>query len=264
MLSFCDEYGMIVNQGKTKFMVVNGDDFDKGEIMIGEDIRVEYSDTYWYLGSPVCDDGNMTTIATVHSKDKIKHVFKFFTFLKKNHNMPFILKRKVAEACVLSALIYGTETWLTDNFKQLNILYGRIIRALLGVKHSTPIDLCLIDADINPLKNIIMDRRRTFMVNKVPILTLDDPLGYCLNLTRGIKGRQLKGKTRYQTYTRLNPTLVQHPIYTCHIRDSFRINLSRFILSSHRLRVETGRWTRPLTATEDCVRVVTLSKMRNM
>ena len=99
MLSFCDEYGMIVNQGKTKFMVVNGDDFDKGEIMIGEDIRVEYSDTYWYLGSPVCDDGNMTT------------------------------------------LIYGTETWLTDNFKQLNILYGRIIRALLGVKHSTPIDL---------------------------------------------------------------------------------------------------------------------------
>ena len=268
MLSFCDEYGMIVNQGKTKFMVVNGDDLDKGEIMIG-DIRVEYSDTYWYLGSPVCDDGNMTTIATVHSKDKIKHVFKFFTFLKKNHNMPFILKRKVAEACVLSALIYGTETWLTDNFKQLDILYGRIIRALLGVKHSTPIDLCLIEAGMHPLKNIIMERRRIFMANKVPILTLDDPLGYCLNLTRGIKGRQLRAfrsyegylpintcerirsqgaeKTRYQTYIRLNPTLVQHPIYTCHIRDSFRINVSRFILSSHRLRVETGRWTRPLT-----------------
>ena len=118
----------------------------------------------------------MTTIAT---KDKIKHVFKFFTFLKKNHNMPFILKRKVAEACVLSALIYGTETYLTDNLrKQLDILYGRIIRVLLGVKHSTPIDLCLIEAGMNPLKNIIMDRRRTFMANKVPILTLDDPSRY--------------------------------------------------------------------------------------
>ena len=62
-------------------MVVNGDDLDKGEIMIG-DIRVEYSDTYWYLGWPVCDDGNMTTIATVHSKDKIKHVFKILHVLE--------------------------------------------------------------------------------------------------------------------------------------------------------------------------------------
>ena len=155
MLSFCDEYGMIVNQGKTKSMVVNGDDSDKSEIMIEEYIRVEYSDTYWYIGSPVCDDGNMATIVTVHSKDKIKHVYTFFTFLKNNHNMPFILKGKVAETCVLSALIYGTETWLTDNFKPLPILYGRIIRALLGVKHSIPIDLCLIEAGMNPLKNII-------------------------------------------------------------------------------------------------------------
>ena len=107
-------------------------------------------------------------------------------------------------SCVLSALIYGTETWLTDNFKQLDILYGRIIRALLGVKHSTPIDLCLIEAGMNPLKNIIMERRRIFMANKVPILTLDDPLGYCLNLTRGIKGRQLRAFRSYEGYLPIN------------------------------------------------------------
>ena len=269
LLSFCDEYGMIVNQSKTKFMVVNGAEPDKSEISIGEDIRVEYCDTYWYLGSPICDDGKMSTIATVHSKDKIKHVFKFFTFLKKNYNMPFMLKRKVAEACVLSALLYGTETWLTDNFKQLEILYGRIIRALLGVKSSTPIDLCLIEAGMSPLKNIIMDRRRTFMSDKIPNLTLEDPLGYCLNLTRDIRDYQMRAfrsylgylpidtreristigddKTRYHTYRRLNPSLVQHPVYMCNLRDSLRINVTRFMLSSHRLRVETGRWTRPPT-----------------
>ena len=53
--------------------------------------------------------------------------------------------------------------------------------------------------------------------------------------------------TRSHTYLSLNPGLEVHPIYTdCSttIPDYLRITFTRFRISSHMLRVETGRWSR--------------------
>ena len=53
--------------------------------------------------------------------------------------------------------------------------------------------------------------------------------------------------TRSHTYLSLNPELEVHPIYTdCSttIPDYLRITFTRFRISSHVLRVETGRWSR--------------------
>ena len=52
--------------------------------------------------------------------------------------------------------------------------------------------------------------------------------------------------TRSHIYTALNPSMEVHPIYTDGgaIPDYLRISFTRFRLSSHLLRVETGRWSR--------------------
>ena len=53
--------------------------------------------------------------------------------------------------------------------------------------------------------------------------------------------------TKFQTYISLNPTLEVHPLYTdklAAIPDYLRISFTRFRLSSHMLRIETGRWSR--------------------
>ena len=53
--------------------------------------------------------------------------------------------------------------------------------------------------------------------------------------------------TKSQTYLSLNPTLEVHPLYTdCNrtVPDYLRISFTRFRMSSHMLRVETGRWSR--------------------
>ncbi len=53
--------------------------------------------------------------------------------------------------------------------------------------------------------------------------------------------------SRIDTYMSLNPNLVVHPVYMVsehYIPDYQRISFSRFRLSSHRLRVESGRWAR--------------------
>ena len=48
--------------------------------------------------------------------------------------MPFPFKKKIAEACVLSTILYGSETWLTENFSKLENIYHKIIKALLGMR----------------------------------------------------------------------------------------------------------------------------------
>ena len=53
--------------------------------------------------------------------------------------------------------------------------------------------------------------------------------------------------TKFQTYRSMNPTLSTHCLYsksTTPIPDYLRITFTRFRLSSHRLRVEVGRWSR--------------------
>ena len=61
-----------------------------------------------------------------------------------------------------------------------------------------------------------------------------------------------KDGSKFVTYARLNPTLATHRLYTDQhaIPDNLRITFTRFRTSSHRLRVELGRWTRPLTPRE--------------
>ena len=51
---------------------------------------------------------------------------------------------------------------------------------------------------------------------------------------------------RYTTYMEINPNLMAHPIYGKHstVLEYKRISLTRLRLSSHHLKVETGRWSR--------------------
>ena len=53
-------------------------------------------------------------------------------------------------------------------------------------------------------------------------------------------------QTKTVTYRQINPTLSVHPMYSSEevLEDDFRTAFTRLRLSSHRLRIETGRWTR--------------------
>ena len=53
-------------------------------------------------------------------------------------------------------------------------------------------------------------------------------------------------RTKLIMYRSINPTFEIHPIYKdkCGVDDYLRIAFTRFRTSSHRLRIETGRWAR--------------------
>ena len=155
---YCKAYGMVVNEAKTKFMVINGDSKDKSNI-VTEDFNIGYTNHYWYLGSPICDDGKVCSVVDLHVKEKPKQVLKFTSIIRTNCNMPFPLKKNVAEACTTTSFCYGSETWLTGNFKRLESPYGKLVRLLLCI----PMDLCLFEASMPCIKEMILSRRKTFL-----------------------------------------------------------------------------------------------------
>ena len=61
------------------------------------------------------------------------------------------------------------------------------------------------------------------------------------------QGTLMSNKTNYLTYKYINPTLSLHNVYsrcTDFIPEYLRLLFTRMRLSSHRLKIETGRWAR--------------------
>ncbi|MPC81345.1 hypothetical protein E2C01_075955 [Portunus trituberculatus] len=62
---------------------------------------------YIYLGSPFTSDGSVSSALKVHAKTILSHVLKFVSFVKKNNVVPFVVKRRVFDAALLSCLLDG-------------------------------------------------------------------------------------------------------------------------------------------------------------
>ena len=270
---FCTRYGMKINKKKTKFMVLNADETDK-EMIISNNINVQYTNSYVYLGAFITDDGNYLSSIRLHVKGKMESYLKYLAFLQRNPDFPFSIKKKVAEACLLSSLIYGCESWMCLNYASLNTIYLGIVKALLSVRKTTCNDLCLIEANMPSLPAIIQYRRASYLQKKVQSLKEDEPLKYAIELVRGsntpsyrmimnemsetvsnisIRDKEMLKESvinnttssKRKTYLEMNPLLIQPTAYISSvIKEYHRIEYTRFRLSSHNLQIERGRWSR--------------------
>lgn len=92
LIIFCMEYGMVINDVKTNFMVINGSKYDR-ESFIVNDVTVKNTTSYIYLGSPFTESGNMKRVLNLHVK-KESDLNKFKMLCVKNDSMPFIYKKK--------------------------------------------------------------------------------------------------------------------------------------------------------------------------
>ena len=270
---YCDEYGMVLNEDKTKFMAILGSDEEKQPIQLGSFI-VRHCDNYTYLGAIFTADGKARTSLAMHVKEKTKHLNKLTIFLSTNYDAPFSVKVKVFEAAFTSAILYGCESWLKVPLKPVESLYMSAVKSLLGVRTSTPNLTCLIEAGLPSIEALVREKQHRFWTKMQQHQgMLDDPLWFALEMTKNRnktmmshineitekhnhlesdrsnmldKLREQAG-TRYKTYQIINPDMSVHPLYARDapfIEDHLRITFTRFRLSAHRLRVEMGRWSR--------------------
>ena len=83
----------------------------------------------------------MNTVLDLHETMNEVQLNKFAIFCAANSNMPYVYKRRVFDAAVVSALLYSSETWLTNNPKKLIVQYNRALKNLLGIRKYTSPDM---------------------------------------------------------------------------------------------------------------------------
>ena len=159
-------------------------------------------------------------------------------------------------------------------------MYISAVRRLLNVRKSTPKLTCLLEAGVPSLEALVKQKQAKFfrqMYTEREDLHDTDPLMYTLDYMknncpaiynpiddvmqhldylekdRGNLCQQLQDmpleKTKLRLYLTMNPDLSVHPLYKVTeskaiVEDNLRMAFTRVRLCSHRLRSETGRWSR--------------------
>ena len=275
LFEYCAENDMLVNNLKTKFMVVNGDNDDKIAIQIRGNIIDYVEEFYVYLGGIFTDCGDMNSVLEIHAREKMKHLNKLTIFLSTNKDYPFYVKRKVVTAAFNSAIMYGAESWIGANTKPVEVMYLSAIKQLLSVRTTTPNFTCLLECNLPPLNALLAQKQYNFFktaIEKRSDIANEDPFMFVWSLLkrfniplaqkvdavlefpdhveRGIAELKRRisasDRTKSVLYSRLNPEFVTHPVYCSRllIPETYRISFTRLRLTSHNLRSETGRWSR--------------------
>ena len=273
---FCNTHGMVINSSKTKFMVINGSNEDKQPMVYTFNNEViNYCNHYIYLGSPFTDDGSPSTAIRLHADNKMCHTLKFISFVNRNNDVPFIVKKKIFDAAVTSSMLYGCESWLNGDLKPVEKQYKWCLKQLLGVRKTTNNDVCMVELGIPPLRALVKAKQRIFFskmyserneMNDDPlmhavrvVLDYNDAMSRYINDliscdTDDIADAIIKLKinvsnsvsNRLSFYKAINPELTTHDIYTKNVKvnEIERVSWTRLRVSAHSLAVERGRWNR--------------------
>ena len=271
---FCREYGMKINTKKTKFFAVNVS-YAEHEPLNVDGTIVQWCDRYTYLGSVFTSDGSISSSIVAHAQTKMCHILKFVSFVKKNVDTPFYIKRRLFEAALMSTVLYGCESWLNGNLKPIEKLYNWGIKQLLGVRMTTCNEICYLELGMPPLRALVTHRQRKFFRNMSRERSgmVDDPLMHAINLVLANntptsrflsnlishnrddideamesleRSVSESNSSRRITYLSLNPTFVVHDVYCKrrYVNDAHRMSFTKLRVSGHNLAVETGRWNR--------------------
>ena len=273
LVRFCEEYDMVINEDKTKFMVINGNRVDRESFHKGG-LIINHVDSYIYLGSPFSANGSILTDIQEHANLKQKHANKFNTFCFKNQSMPFVFKKTVFDAVLTTKLIYGCESWFTKDYKSIEVSYMSALKALLGVRKQTPNRVVLTECGVTELKDVVRKHQQNFINSKFndPEEPLTKVFELCQQndttayryiqqtkeyvfdaMERRIESMRSSTKTKTKTYMTINPSCSVHCMYTStdtYVADYRRIEVTRCRVRSHRLK---GVGYHQIL---DCVRVV--------
>ena len=281
---YCESHGMLVNETKTKFMVINGDTADRADIH-WYNIVIKHCWKYVYLGAVFTSDGSMVSALKEHKEAKFCHLNKLYIFLRVNKDIPFPAKLKVLDAAYNAAILYSCEGWLGAAPKPMNTMYMSSLKAVLGVRSSTSNDLCLLELNKPSLQAYVRQRQAIFLRSIITERSHmdNDPLMFALDLTRRgnkkmstfinnvlsidnhislersqlIQNAVISDKSKVRTYISINPSCDIHPMYDKSyspntIPEHQRIRITQMRTSAHRLKVETLRWVATARENRKC------------
>ena len=147
---------------KCSFLTVNT---NKIECILLDNGVINHTNEALYLGSTISSKGNVNSDVALEIQHRQKHFNKFYAFLKENYNAPLPVKEKVLDACVSSAVLYNCETWGDANVKQLELLYRKALKYMLGVRTQVCNAFPYIELAKPTLTSLIHRRQYIFFKN---------------------------------------------------------------------------------------------------
>ena len=260
---------MEIHPEKSKFMTVNSND---KEPFYFENIVIGHVERYIYLGSQVMN-ASLPEQVKANVDLKRHHLIKFGAFLKKNSEAPFSVKKLVFDSALKSAILYGCESWLCNNLKAVVSPIFSAQKQLLSVRGQTCNDLVQAELAYPDGKAFVQEIQISFLRKLMARPDfVGSPAHFALQLCRRAKTaassyidklmkekpgsfreqnlRSIRTKiaetesSRRQTYIDFNAGFTLHPIYVTDVQERARIAFTRLRLCSHRLKIETGRWSR--------------------
>ena len=258
-------------------MVINGTEDEKAPLVVGN-LTIKWCRQYKYLGCMFVADGKTSSAVAADAVARTCQAMKFLSFVDKNNDAPFYVKMRVFDACIMSSLLYGCETWMNADLRPIRRLYNTCIKALLRVRNTTSNDACLIELGLPELSALVTQRQKVFFqqMSRAREQMEDDPLSFTIRLCRASRtptARHINGllenmndevmeskrriqarvvnstdtNTRNAWYLNANPQLAVHRIYTARthpVNEIQRVSWTRLRLSAHSLAIEEGRWNR--------------------
>ena len=268
---------MKINLSKTKFLIINGTEEEKNPLVVGN-LIIKWCKQYKYLGCIFTADGRTSSAVAADARARTCQAIKFVSFVDKNNDAPFYVKMRVFNACIMSSLLYGCETWMNADLRPIRRLYNMCIKALLRVRNTTSNDTCLVELGLPELSAFVMQRQKVYFqqMSASREHMHDDPLSFairlCLasrtptarhihrlleNMTDEVRDSKIRiqariansaaKNTRNAWYLTVNPELAVHNIYTARtnpVNEIHRASWTRLRLSAHSLAIEEGRWNR--------------------
>ena len=129
----CKEFGLTISLKKTKILAQGTD--TAPDITI-DNSHLEVVETFTYLGSNIASSLSLDTEISSRIGKAAAVMSKMNKRVWSNSQLTVNTKLRVYQACVLSILLYGSESWTiyAGQEKQLNSFHLRCLRRLLQIK----------------------------------------------------------------------------------------------------------------------------------
>ena len=271
-----------INTKKTKYMHLS-EERTMEQIILdnGETIDpVDPNDGYAFLGFLLSYSEELVKIIEHNLTKKMSNVAKFYAWLQYNENTPFFVKMKVLYACLFESILYSVEAWgdIEGTIeKKLRKVEVDALKRCLGVKSGTSNDLVYMELQRPDIISSIKDRQYNFL-QKIMLLTPEDAIvksiwdlcdsndeakkftDYYKQLNKDNKEKNISSRkneinssnnTMNKRYVDLIGMKYCNTLYSSTLLDSKRKIITRWRLSCHKLKIETGRYTSPKTPRED-------------
>ena len=150
---------LTIHSQKSIFFAINTDDTESFSF---DGVVITYMNIYHYLGTPVSNNPMSKQVAD-HAQGKQCHVRKFFSFLAKNSDALFEIKKKVWESALTSTILYSCETWMVNDISPVHAQYLSTLNGMLGVRSQTPNKVVYAELGVPPLKALVKRRQKRFL-----------------------------------------------------------------------------------------------------